>query len=154
MAEFILDVNVDLKDGNPGFPSFLIADLRTKNRNVVLVRGGTRYDKEIRQKHKLRDLMVELAKSGKVRRCPNESVDQKEAEIDQRIQDRLGCCPAECDDQHFLALAIVSGCMNIVTNDARLAQCRDKIRNKIGHAHCPDIRVVQSESSYRDSFSA
>lgn len=150
MKEFILDKNVDIDPSHQEYPKYFFDDLR-KSPRVRLVVGGSGYKKEIKEKTSLLTLISELISAGKVRPVKDESVDSREKELQIRILGEFGLCPAECDDHHIFALAVVSGCMNIITKEKRMAVCRDKIRNRIGHNHCPDIRIIRTESAYRDT---
>lgn len=147
MAEFILDVNVDLKPQNPGYPGYLFSDL-SSHKKIGLVVGGRKYNEEVRRKNQLRLLLIELQKAGKVRRIANEAVDQAETEVADRVAKKCGDCPPECDDLHIFALASVSGCTNVVSMDTRMAICRDKIRGKVGHHFCPAIKLIQTQATY------
>jgi len=150
MLEFILDVNVDCKPKSEGYPKYLFDDLRSAKR-VRLVLGGTKYRDEVKKKKGMVELFSEFYRSGKVRACDDASVNKKEAEINKKIVEKLRVCPSECDDQHILAMSLVSNCRNVVTKDMRMAACRDKIRGKVGHEFCPDIRLVTTEKIYRET---
>lgn len=147
MPEFILDKNVDLKSTQAEYPSYFFVDLM-ETRKASLVLGGSGYRAEVRDKFSLLRLILELEKAGQVRTVSDELVDEKEAQIKARIDSKLGACPTECDDHHIFALSAVSGCRNILTKETRMATCRNKIRNLVGHEYCPDIRVIRNENSY------
>jgi hypothetical protein len=150
MKEFILDKNVDLDPSQKEYPKYFFDDLR-KAKSVCLVIGGTKYRKEVKEKKSLLALFSELISSGLVRSVDDGKVDEKEASLIHRIITILDSCPQECDDHHIFALAQVSGCLNVITKETRMAACRDKIRNSIGHEHCPNIRVVRNEAGYNDT---
>jgi len=150
MKEFILDVNVDLKTGNPGCPEYFLRDLRS-HKKIGLVRGGAKYNAEVGRKGALLDLFNEMLRTGKVRTIPDDVVDAKESDLMLRLRECLGTFPAECNDIHIFALSSVSSCLNIVSNDIGISTCRDLIRNRIGHQHCPAVRLIRSQQAYDDS---
>lgn len=149
MKEFILDVNFTFKAEKEGYPKYLVDDLHSKTTAVGLVRGGTKYEDEVRRNLKLVKLFNEISKAGKVRRIDSIAVDAAETQLRDRVVEKVGSCPPECDDHHIFALARVSGCLDVVTNDSRMSECRDLIRNLVGHAYCPPIRIIQTEAIYR-----
>jgi len=147
MREFILDLNVDLKPHQKNYPSYFFEDLR-KSGKVTIVIGGTTYRAEVRLKPSLLELIGQLISSGKVRTIPDQSVDEAQKKLEAKIEERFESCPRECDDPHIFALALVSGCMNVISRDARIASCRNQIRNVVGHDHCADVRVIQDQAAY------
>lgn len=148
MREFIIDVNVDIKPDQKEYPKYFFDDLR-KATKIRLVIGGTDYRREIREKPALLALIADLQSSGNVRSVADAPIDAHQRVLIQRIVDAVGSCPSECDDHHIFALAHVSGCLNILTKETRMATCRDTIRNVVGHDTCPNIRVVRGEVAYR-----
>jgi hypothetical protein len=150
MKEFILDKNVDLKEGQKEYPKYFFDDLR-KPAKVRLVMGGTDYRREVREKSSLLELISALMSSGKVRIVADLQVDNAQSLLAQKIVECVGECPDDCDDHHIFALALVSGCLNIITKDTRMASCRNQIRNPVGHDYCADVRIVSTEASYKDT---
>lgn len=148
MKEFILDVNVEVDLSKPNCPAHLFKDLRSPNK-VKLVIGGGKYRKEVARNKKLLGLISELIAAGKVRAVDTSSVDEHEKLLTERVDQMcIGGCPNECDDFHIFALAQVGACFNVVTNDTRMATCRDKIRGVVGHDYCPPLRIVSSRAAY------
>ncbi|MDH5453630.1 MAG: hypothetical protein OEX14_09780 [Paracoccaceae bacterium] len=147
MKEFILDKNVDLEPTQKEYPKYFFDALRQSSR-IRLVIGGTDYRREIKEKTSLLQLISDMITSGKVRSVDDSLVDERQKKLIDRILETMDGCPTECDDHHIFALSVVSGCCNVITKETRMATCRDKIRNVVGHDHCPNIRVVRNQSSY------
>lgn len=150
MKEFILDKNVDLKPGQEEYPKYFFDDLR-RAASVRLVYGGTDYRREVKEKASLLSLISELISSGKVRSVSDNIVDAAQATLTAAIASKFDTCPTECDDHHIFALAHASGCLNVITKETRMATCRDKIRNVVGHDVCPSIRIVRNKIAYDDT---
>ena len=148
MVEFILDVNIPLKTSSSNYPSYLFDDLLLAN-GPTLVVGGTTYAKELKRKPRLLKLLGELKKSKKVRHEEDSRVDAAESLLREEIINAFDQCPNECDDHHIFALSLVSRCKNIVTEDSRIATCRDKVRKKLDNKVCPKVSLIQSEKTYR-----
>ncbi|MDN3711716.1 hypothetical protein QWZ10_07470 [Paracoccus cavernae] len=151
MKEFIIDKNVDVNPLDAEHPKYFFDDLR-KSKKIRIVSGGTNYKKEIISKKALRTLFAELLSAGKIRSVSNESVDRHETDLMSRIIEVMKSCPQECDDPHIVALAHVSGCLNIVTKDKRMSAWRDKVRKQIGHDYCPELRLIMTEAAYKDTL--
>lgn len=147
MPEFILDLNVNLKPHQQNYPRYFFEDLR-KSGKVTIVFGGSTYRAEVKLKPSLLDLIGQLISSGQVRTIPDALVDEAQDRLEAKIDERFETCPQECDDPHIFALALVSGCSNIISRDARMATCRNKIRNVVGHDHCADLKIIQSQATY------
>ncbi|MBW4973314.1 hypothetical protein KZZ08_06785 [Roseovarius mucosus] len=148
MPKYILDTCVDIEPTQSNFPKYFFADLHANTR-VKLVFGGTTAINEVRKKAKLRELLNNLRDRNQLITVCTEKVDTAEATIEERIKDIIGQTPPECDDLHVFALAKVSGCLNVITRDNRMAACRKNIRSRIGHEYCPDIIVIQNENVYK-----
>lgn len=151
MVEFIIDVNFSFNPEKQDYPNFVVNDLLS-GKNVSLVRGGTKYDHEVRKKSKLVELFNSLSRVGKVRRLSNEQVDQLEEKILERMAEKLNGKPKSCDDPHIFALSLISGCRRVISKDHRMAECRDKIRGAVGHDYCPDVSVICTEQVYKTCF--
>lgn len=149
MKEFIIDKNVDIEPHQAEYPAYFFNALSAKGR-AALVIGGSAYNAEIKAKTKLLLLINQLSAGGKVRRVPDAAVDAFQIDLVNRIKDLLGVCPAECDDHHIFALAMVGKCLNIITKETRMASCRDKIRGKVGHDYCPALKVIRTEAAFND----
>lgn len=150
MVNFIIDVNIDLNPNNRNFPKYFFDGIE-KN-HVTVVYGGRSYAKEIQKKHSLLKLLLELQRRSAAKKCDDEAVNQAERDLIDRISTMVpGGCPGECDDHHIFAIAKVSGCVNILSGDNRMALCRDKIRNRVGHQYCPSIRIVKTQEAYNNS---
>lgn len=149
MKELILDVNIEVKPTSEGYPKYFFDDLSKPNR-IKLVIGGTKYKSELRKKPSLVSLIGELTSIGKIRSVPDAAVDLHEDKLETKIKVLVGNRPTECDDQHILALAHKSGCLNVLTNDIRMATCKTKIRKYLGHDLCPDIKVISTQKAYDD----
>lgn len=145
---YILDTCVDIKPQDKNYPKYFFDDLLS-NGNVVLVFGGTKATNEVKLKHNLRDLLNNMKVTNQVLTVTDSEVDAAEVSLSKRIQEVIGEAPRECDDLHVFALAQISGCLQVISRDNRMAVCRDKIRNKVGHRFCPSIVVIQNEAAYK-----
>lgn len=150
MKSFIIDKNVDVNPTDAQYPKYFFDDLR-KSRKMRIVFGGTNYRKEVLSKRALMTLFSELISSNKISPIPDKDVDEHEVALIARIKEVMTTCPPECDDPHIVALAHVSGCVNIVTKDRRMSAWRGKVRNRIGHDYCPELRLIMTEAAYRDT---
>lgn len=110
--------------------------------------GGTKAMHEVTRKEKLRRLLNELKTRGQLIVKDRALVDAKEKELENRIKEIIGESPQECDDLHIFALSKVSGCLLVISRDNRMAICRAKIRNNVGHEYCPSIKVIQNQNVY------
>lgn len=146
MKEFILDVNIELNKDNQNYPFYFFDHLRSKRVQIVI--GGTQYKNEVKSKIKLLMLINDLKDANQARKVDDGQVDDAQETLVQRIHQCIGECPQECDDHHIFALALVSGCLNILTNDHRMARCRGIIRNDVGHNYCPAIRIIPNQLAY------
>lgn len=148
MPDYILDTCVDIEPTHENYPAYFFRDL-LKNIKVRVVVGGSAGSAEINKKSKLRELLNNLKDRNQVVQADNASVDASAEALANRIQQVIGDCPRECDDLHIFALSKVSGCLLVISRDNRMAICRNKIRNAIGHDHCPDLKVIQTEAAYK-----
>lgn len=146
MKEFILDVNIELNNNNQNYPTYFFDHLKSKQAQIVI--GGTQYLNEVKSKVKLLMLINDLKDAKRAREVDDGQVDDAQRTLEQRIEDCFEVCPQECDDHHIFALASVSGCFNVLTNDRRMAVCRNIIRNEVGHRLCPAIRIVLNLQAY------
>ena len=150
MPNYILDTCVDIDPTHANYPRYFFIDLQS-NIRVKLVFGGSKFQTEARSKLKLRELLNNLKDRNQLIIVSDEHVDQAEEVLEARIRKLIGSVPMECDDLHIFALAKTSGCLLVVSRDARMATCRNKIRNVVGHEHCPDIKVIQNETAYKQT---
>lgn len=148
MRQFILDVNVPVVSTHDGYPEYFFKDLVNKGA-IKLVVGGTNYRKEVKVNGKLVELFGQLISAGRVLSVNDDAVDSAEATLMKKIVEVCDTCPSECDDPHIFALALVSNCPNVITNDHRIASCRNKIRSKVGHDVCANVKVIASEAAYK-----
>ena len=148
MPDYILDTCVDIDPKHENYPAYFFRDLNNNIRVRVVV-GGSKLFSEINKKAKLRDLLNNFKDRNQVVRVCSKKVDTAEKNLDSRIAKTLGEMPQECDDLHIFALALVSGCLFVISRDNRMAICRGKIRNTVGHEHCADIKVIQNEAAYK-----
>lgn len=148
MPDYILDTCVDIEPSDQNYPKYFFNDL-LYNINVRVVVGGSTGKAEIDRKSNLRDLLNDLKDRNQVVEAENTAVDASEKALAERIKNIMGDCPRECDDLHIFALSQVSGCQLVISRDNRMAVCRKKIRNNIGHNHCPDLKVIQTEKAYK-----
>lgn len=148
MPEYILDTCVDIDPTHANYPNYFFKDLLSNTR-VKLVIGGTKALNEAKAKAKLIDLLNNLSDRNQVIVVCRERVDEAEVLLTNRIQETIGDTPPECDDLHIFALANVSGCLLVISRDNRMATCRNNIRNRVGHAYCPDVSVIQNEAAYK-----
>lgn len=148
MPDYILDTCVDIDPKHANYPAYFFRDLNS-NIRVRIVVGGTKVSREIGNKTKLRDLLNNLKDRNQVVQICSDKVDASEESLSERIAKTIGNSPQECDDLHIFALALVSGCLNVISRDNRMAICRGKIRNTIGHDHCANIKVLQNEEAYK-----
>lgn len=148
MANYILDTCVDIDPSHENYPRYFFDDLLGSTR-VRLVFGGTKALNEAKTKAKLLELLNNLRDRNQVITFRRDLVDEAEQRLSDRITEVIGDAPRECDDLHIFALAKVSGCLSVISRDNRMATCRRKIRNTVGHDYCPDISVIQNERAYR-----
>lgn len=148
MPDYILDTCVDIDPKHANYPAYFFRDLLA-NPRVRLVIGGTKALSEAKAKAKLTELLNNLRDRNQVVVVRQETVDEAEGRLANRIQEIIGDTPPECDDLHIFALANVSGCLFVISRDNRMATCRNKIRQRVGHAYCPDISVIQNELAYK-----
>lgn len=148
MPEYILDTCVDIEPSHQNYPRYFFKDLLSNNR-VKLVIGGTRALHEAKAKATLIELLNQLRDRKQVIEVSSDRVDEAEQRLSDRIGEVIGSAPSECDDLHIFALANVSGCLLVISRDNRMAICRNNIRNRVGHDHCPDISVIQNETAYK-----
>ena len=148
MPEYILDTCVDIEPKHDNYPAYFFKDLLS-SRRVKLVIGGTKALSEAKEKVKLMELLNNLRDRNQVIFAPQQKVDEAEEQLASRISEVIGKTPRECDDLHVFALACVSGCLFVISRDNRMATCRNKIRNRVGHDYCPDISVIQNEAAYK-----
>jgi hypothetical protein len=148
MPDYILDTCVDIESSHQNYPEYFFCDL-LNNIRVRVVVGGSTGKAEIDRKSKLRELLNNLKDRNQVVEAENTAVDASENALAERIKKIMGDCPRECDDLHIFALSQVSGCLLVISRDNRMAVCRKKIRNIIGHNYCPDLKVIQTETAYR-----
>jgi predicted nucleic acid-binding protein len=78
-----------------------------------LVSGGTKYKLELSKQEKYLRVMTELARSGRVVVFRDNDVDRTALELKGKVPD------ADFDDEHLVALVIVSKCRLVCTNDKR-----------------------------------
>lgn len=78
-----------------------------------MVIGGTKYDRELKAVKKLTKFIVELSRANKVRPVDSKLVDNKEKELIDKVHHR------DFDDQHIVAIVVISGVNLICTNDKR-----------------------------------
>lgn len=76
-----------------------------------MVYGGTKYIRELTKIRKLRNLLAEWHRSRKVVLINNVSVDAMEQQLSQIITH------PKFNDQHIVAIIIVSGCKLVCSND-------------------------------------
>lgn len=147
MPKFIVDTCSDVVDGQKKYLSQFFKDVWALNGYEVVV-GGSKMRREIFAKEGLLRLITDLSKAGRVANLDNEKIDARESEIKQKILERVGNIPKECDDTHIFALALLSECKNVITQEKRMSKCIGLIRAKVGHDHCPQLRLIRSESTY------
>ncbi len=78
-----------------------------------MIYGGTKYLKELSHLSKYLPLIVELSRRGRLTIVSHRKVDQIGAEIEQKVNN------PDLDDEHLIAIVIVSRCMVICTDDLR-----------------------------------
>lgn len=148
MADFIVDMNIPTKVSSVGYPSYFFDDMNKSKKHHVFY-GGTSYLKELARKESLQRLLRDWVTQKKASRVDATAVDEFESRLKARILEKCGECPSQCDDLHILALSAVTTCRNILSNDDRMAACRDKIRNLVGHDYCPDVKLIKTEAVYK-----
>ena len=149
MACFIIDTCADVVDGQKEYLGQFFHDVWALNGWQIVI-GGATMSAQIQRKEALNGLISNLKDVGRAITIASDTVDRKEADIRERIIDRLGGVPESCDDLHILALALVANCRNVITKDHRLSACVNSIRAAVGHDHCPRIRVISSAKTYGD----
>jgi predicted nucleic acid-binding protein len=101
--------------------------------NGKIVYGGTKYMQELRKAFKYLKFFVELSKVSKVVELDKQKVDEKQKEISTLVNHR------DFNDQHLIAIIIVSGCKLICSDDSR-AYRFIKIKSLYPkHIQCPMI---------------
>ncbi|MDQ1350585.1 MAG: hypothetical protein QG657_887 [Acidobacteriota bacterium] len=78
-----------------------------------IVYGGTKYKKELGTAKKYFKLLLEFEKMNKVVRVDDEKVDAREIEIKKENRRR------NFNDEHIIAIVIVSGCVLVCTDDKK-----------------------------------
>ena len=79
-----------------------------------LIYGGTKYKREVDLRNsKYRPLLAELERKGRLLAIPDGKVDRVAAELKRRVPD------ADFDDEHIVALVVVSKCCVVCTDDKR-----------------------------------
>lgn len=149
MPDFIVDNCVDLNPAHENYPSYFFDDLKNDKRFRIVL-GGTRVKAELKGKEDFLTLLNNLKINGQVVTVLDSLVDEAEENLEYKIRDVIGDVPRECDDLHIFALAKVSNCEKVISRDHRMATCRNRIRQGVGHDACPDLKVISSESTYRD----
>ena len=150
MAGFIVDLNIPVREGSCGYPSWFFRDMNGTSKHHVFY-GGSSYMHELSKKEVLQRILRDWVTVKKASRVDRESVDEFEARLRERVIQKLQSCPRECNDLHIIALSAVAKCNNILTNDNGIALCKSKIRDLVGHNYCPNIKLVKSENVYRDT---
>lgn len=150
MASFIVDMNVPVKSNQVGYPAYFFDEMNQTNRHHVYY-GGTTYLAELRKKEALQKIFINWLTVRKATRLQSSAVDEFEESMKSRVLLKLGSCPEECDDFHIFAISAVSGCKNVLSFDQRMSTCKAKIRNRIGHEYCPDLRFIKSRSTYKSA---
>src|SRR5271166_635466 len=83
------------------------------NGNGRMIYGGTNDLKELSRLSKYLPLIAELSRRGRLTLVSHVRVDQIGAEIEQKVNS------SDLDDEHLIAIVIVSRCMVICTDDLR-----------------------------------
>jgi hypothetical protein len=76
-----------------------------------MIYGGTKYRTELGQAHRFVGIIAELARTGKTIQIPDDAVDVTASALKARVTD------PEFDDEHLVALVIVSRCFVVCTTD-------------------------------------
>lgn len=79
-----------------------------------IIFGGSKFKREIRGKAFLR-ILIEFERKGKLVRVTDSKVDKVSKEVKDRIADK------EFDDEHIVALVIITKCCVVCTDDKRAA---------------------------------
>lgn len=116
--------------------------------DYLIVIGGTKMAKEIRGKRRLLSLINNFKRINKIEERDLRQVDALEARIKQRIKERVGRHPKECDDEHIFSLSLISNTRNVISKERRMSVCIRKIRHKVGHSYCPNLRIIHDEETY------
>ena len=91
-----------------------------------LVIGGTKYHAELAARPPILNLVLQLDKARRVTKANDEAVDRKTNEL-------IGAGKIKSNDQHIVALVIVSGCQIVCTDDKKLrGDIRSGFRKKFG----------------------
>jgi predicted nucleic acid-binding protein len=77
-----------------------------------IVYGGAKYKNELRRAKKYLKILVEFEKMNKVVRVDDEKIDDREKEIKKTNRHR------DFNDEHIIAIVIVSGCVLVCTKDS------------------------------------
>lgn len=81
-----------------------------------IVYGGKTYDKELKKDNKALGVVNQLKSANQVIKLKNDLVNRKEI----FIKSANGCKKSDFDDQHIVAIIIISKCMLISTDDTGL----------------------------------
>lgn len=147
MPLFVIDTCADTVDGQKKYLAAFFRDVFRLNGYCVVV-GGTKHWKEINGKEGLLNVIFKLKQAGRIKVVQDLTVDTKEHELRSRTMSKMGSIPTCCDDFHILALCLLSECRNVITSEQRLRECVDQIRSKVGHSHCPQVRIIRDEPTY------
>lgn len=147
MPDFVLDVCMDVVEGQKGYVTSFFRDIFRLN-GWVLVIGGSTMNHQMQKKEPLMSIINQLKDANRLRVADKSAVDCEEKAIRRRVREHFDVPPPECDDYHILALCSVDGCTNVLTRDHRLRICVDRIRHELGHGICPNVRVISNEETY------
>jgi len=115
-----------------------------------MIFGGTKYLTELSRVKRVVPLVNELQRKGRVRLVPMANVDALAEQLKQRVSDRA------FNDEHLMAIVIVSGCRVVCTDDevampylkraelfADYDRKHPKIYNRATHNHlCCDENII------------
>jgi hypothetical protein len=90
-----------------------------------MVLGGSKYMKELKSAVRYRPLIIELNKAGRTIRCDDGKVDEVAVSVKKQVSS------PDFDDEHIVALVIVSRCRVVCTCDLRATpylKCADLFR--------------------------
>ncbi len=102
-----------------------------------MIYGGTKYARELRTLARYTPAIAEFTRSGRVVKLEDAQVDAVARRVRQLVNDR------RMDDEHLIAIMIVSGCRVICTNDNRAIRYL-KMRNLYAHHKRKRPRIYRS----------
>ncbi|WP_375211118.1 hypothetical protein, partial [Hyphococcus sp.] len=90
---------------------------------VKAVRGGKKFNKELKGVTSLLSLFVELSRANAIEKLDDSDIDDEQRRFEALIVGEFGRKRPECDDPHLFALAKLANSRSVVSRDKRIALC-------------------------------